>query len=113
RSEVSEFQARVEEIRARQNALKDRLGEAVTKRRSIEQLFVEYQATQQDIDLEAQLGASIGALERDGDISLAERIKRITESRQELSQRVSNLAEELSKLDNSHRDINSLFARLS
>jgi chromosome segregation ATPase len=189
RSEVSEFQARVEEIQARQNALKDRLGEAVTKRRSVEQLFVEYQATQQDIertlsnierdqqgdtldarigslsqftkltesrfrdleqsskmlmdlgqefealqrrlaplqndrgglkavihqliDLEAQLGASIGALERDGDISLAERIKRITESRQELSQRVSSLTEELSKLDNSHRDINSLFARLS
>lgn len=32
------------------------------------------------IDLEAQLGASIGTLERDGDISLTERIKRITES---------------------------------
>jgi chromosome segregation ATPase len=189
RSEVSEFQARVEEIQARQNALKDKLGEAVTKRKSIEQLFVEYQATQQDIertlsnierdqqgdtldarigslsqftkltesrfrdleqssklltdlgqefealqgrlaplqadrsgikavihqliDLEAQLGASIGTLERDGDISLTERIKRITESRQALSQRVSTLAEELSKLDSSHKDINSLFARLS
>jgi len=189
RSEASEFQARVEEIQARQNALKDKLGEAVTRRRSVEQLFVEYQTTQQEIertlanierdqqgdtldarigslsqftkvtesrfrdleqssqmladlgqqfealqtrltplkderagikavihqliDLEAQLGASIGTLERDGDISLTERIKRITESRQELSQRVSNLAEELSKLDSSHRDINSLFARLS
>jgi DNA repair exonuclease SbcCD ATPase subunit len=189
RSEVSEFQAQVEEIQARQNALKDKLGEAVTKRRSIEQLFVEYQATQQDIertlsnierdqqgdaldarigslsqftkltesrfrdleqsskmlmdlgqqfealqgrlaplkadrggikamihqlnDLEAQLAASIGALERDGDISLTERIKRITESRQALSQRVSTLAEELSKLDSSHKDIKSLFARLS
>ena len=63
--------------------------------------------------MEAQLGANIGALERDGDISLAERIKRITENRQELSQRVSILAEELSRLDSSHRDINSLFARLS
>jgi chromosome segregation ATPase len=189
RSEASEFQARVEEIQARQTALKDKLGEAVTKRRSIEQLFVEYQATQQDIertlsgverdqagdsldarigslsqftkltesrfrdleqssqmllglgqefealqarlaplkddrggikamihqlnDMEAQLAANVGTLERDGDISLAERIRRITENRQELSQRVSNLAEELSKLDGSHKDINSLFARLS
>jgi chromosome segregation ATPase len=189
RSEASEFQTRVEEIRARQTALKDKLGEAVTKRRSVEQLFVAYEATQQDIertlsgveqdqkgdsldarigslsqftkltesrfrdleqssqmllglgqqfealqarlvplkddrggikalihqlnDMEAQLGANIQALERDGDVSLAERIKRITENRQALSQRVSNLAEELSKLDSSHRDINSLFVRLS
>jgi archaellum component FlaC len=53
------------------------------------------------------------ALERDGDISLSERVKRIAENRQGLSERVSNLAEELSRLDNSHKDINSLFARLS
>jgi chromosome segregation ATPase len=189
RSEVSAFQASVEEIRARQQALKDKLGEAVTKRKSVEQLFVEYEATQQDIDrtlsgieidpqgdrvdarigslsqftrltesrfqeleqsrqvlldlrnefdalqarllplkddrggikalvhqlndMEAQLGGNIDALERDGDIRLAERIKRITETRHELSQRIANLAEELSKLDSSHKDINSLFARLS
>jgi len=189
RSEAGEFQARVEEIRTRQQALKEKLGEAITKRKSVEQLFDEYEATQHDIertlsgieqdqkgdsldarigslsqftkltesrfreleqssqmlvdlgqqfealqarlvplkhdrggikalvhqlnDMEAQLAANIGALERDGDISLAERIKRITENRQELSQRVSNLAEELSKLDSSHKDINSLFARLS
>ncbi len=189
RSEASEFQARVDEIRARQTALKEKLGEAVTKRRSVEQLFVEYEATQHDIertlsgieqdqkgdsldarigslsqftkltesrfrdleqsrqmlldlgqefetlqarlvplkddrggikalihqlnDMEAQLAANIQALERDGDISLPERIKRITENRRELSQRLSNLTEELSKLDNSHKDINSLFARLS
>jgi hypothetical protein len=177
RSQASEFQDRVEEIQARQNALK--LGEAVTKRKSLEQLFVEYQttwvrrssepcptsiATSREIPstrigsrrsspresrfrdleqssqmpirgaagpphaaegrarrhqshdpahrLEAQLGASIGALERDGDISLSERIKRITENRQGLSQRVANLAEELS-VDDSHKDINSLFVRLS
>jgi chromosome segregation ATPase len=189
RSEVSELQARVEEIRARQDALKEKLGEAVTKRKSIEQLFTEYEATQQDIDrtlsgvevdpqgdsidrrigslsqftkltesrfkeleqarqllldlgkefgalqarlvplederggikalihrlndMEAQLGGSIDTLERDGDVRLAERIKRITETRQELSQRIAGLAEELSKLDHSHKDINSLFTRLS
>jgi uncharacterized coiled-coil DUF342 family protein len=64
-------------------------------------------------DIGAQLVANIEALERDGDITLSERVMRITENRRELSQRVSNLAEELFKLDNSHKDINSLFARLS
>src|SRR5262249_35976481 len=187
RSEVREFEARVEEIRARQQALKDQLGEAVAKRKSIEQLFVDYQVTQQDIDhtlaglevdpqgdlldkrigslsqftkltesrfqeieharqilldltnqfdalqgrllplkhdrsgikalilqlndQEAQLGANIDALERDGDIRLAERIKRISDTRHELSQRIAILADELTKLDTSHKDINSLFAR--
>src|SRR5262249_49946605 len=50
RSEVREFEARVEEIRARQQALKDKLGEAVAKRKSVEQLFAEHAITQQDID---------------------------------------------------------------
>src|SRR5262245_54294090 len=50
RSEVREFEARVEEIRARQQALKDQLGEAVAKRKSVEQLFAEHEITQQDID---------------------------------------------------------------
>jgi chromosome segregation ATPase len=189
RSEASELQALVDEIRARQNALREKLGEAITKRKSIEQLFVEYEGTQHDIerslsgiehdqkgdalearignlsqftkvtesrfqeleqskqmllglrtefeaiqarllplkddrsgvkalihqlnDICAQLVASMEALERDGDISLSERVKRIAENRQGLSERVSNLAEELSRLDNSHKDINSLFARLS
>jgi chromosome segregation ATPase len=183
------LQALVDEIRARQNALREKLGEAITKRKSIEQLFVEYEGTQHDIerslsgiehdqkgdalearignlsqftkvtesrfqeleqskqmllglrtefeaiqarllplkddrsgvkalihqlnDICAQLVASMEALERDGDISLSERVKRIAENRQGLSERVSNLAEELSRLDNSHKDINSLFARLS
>jgi len=61
----------------------------------------------------AQLVASLETLERDGDLSLPERVKRIAESRRELSERVSSIAEELSKLDSSHKDINSLFAKLS
>jgi chromosome segregation ATPase len=61
----------------------------------------------------AQLVANIETLERDGDLSLPERVKRIAENRRELSERVSSIAEELSKLDSSHKDINSLFARLS
>jgi chromosome segregation ATPase len=189
RSEASELQALVEEIRARQTVLKDKLGEAVTKRKSLEQLFAEYEGTQLEIertlsgieedskgdaldvrignlsqftkvtearfqeleqskqmllhlrdefdalqerllplkddrggvkalihqlnDMSAQLVANIEVMERDGDISLAERVKRIAENRRELSERVSNLAQELSKLDTSHKDINSLFARLS
>jgi chromosome segregation ATPase len=47
----------------------------------------------------AQLVANIEGLERDGDTKLAERVKRISE--------------ELFKLDSSHKDINSLFAKLS
>jgi chromosome segregation ATPase len=189
RSEASELQTLVEEIRARQHALREKLGEAITKRKSIEQLFAEYEGTQHDIervlsgieqdqkgdalearighlsqftkvtesrfqeleqsrqmlldlraefealqtrllplkddrggvkalihqlnDIGAQLVANMEALERDGDITLSERVMRITENRRELSQRVSNLAEVLFKLDNSHKDINSLFARLS
>jgi chromosome segregation ATPase len=189
RSEAGELQALVEEIRTRQTVLKAKLGEAITKRKSIEQLFVEYEGTQSEIeritsgiekdqkgdslearigelsrfakatesrfqeieqskqmlldlkekfdalqarllplkddrsgvkalihqlnDMCAQLVANIEMLERDGDTSLSDRVKRISENRQELSERMSNLAEELSKLDSSHKDINSLFARLS
>jgi hypothetical protein len=188
-SEGGEFQTAIAEIRTRQDALKEKLGEAVTKRRSMEQLFADYEGTQRDIerilagieqdqkgdtldvrianlsqftkltesrfrDLEqskqllvqlgeqyaalqgrllplkdersgvkalihhlddscAQLVANIEALERDGDTKLAERVKRISENRRQLSERVSSLAEELFKLDSSHKDINSLFARLS
>jgi chromosome segregation ATPase len=61
----------------------------------------------------AQLVANIEGLERDGDTKLAERVKRISENRRQLSERVSSLAEELFKLDSSHKDINSLFAKLS
>ena len=188
-SDAGEFQALVTEIRARQDALKDKLGEAVTKRKSFEQLFADYEGTQRDIerilagierdqkgdalearignlsqftkvtdsrfkeleqsrqvlqqlgeeygalearlvplkdersgikarvlqldDLCAQLLTNIEALERQGDTKLAERVKRIGENRRELSERVASLAEELSKLDSSHKDINSLFVRLS
>jgi chromosome segregation ATPase len=189
RNEASELQALVDEIRARQNVLKEKLGEAITKRKSLEQLFAEYEGTQLDIertlsgieedskgdaldvrighlsqftkvtearfqeleqskqlllhlreefdalqarllplkddrsgikalihqfnDTSAQLVANIEVMERDGDLSLSDRVKRIADNRRELSERVANLAEELSKLDNSHKDINSLFARLS
>jgi chromosome segregation ATPase len=188
-SEGGEFQALITEIRTRQDTLKDKLGEAVTKRKSIDQLFADYEGTQRDIerilagierdqkgdalearignlsqftkvtesrfqdleqskqvleqlgqdyaalegrlvplkdertgikarvqqldDLCAQLVANIEAMERQGDTRLAERVKRIGENRRELSERVASLAEELSKLDSSHKDINSLFVRLS
>jgi len=50
RSDASETQALIEEIRARQDTLKEKLGEAITKRRSIDQLFIEYEVTQRDIE---------------------------------------------------------------
>jgi chaperonin cofactor prefoldin len=189
RGDAAEFRAQVEEIRARQQVLKEKLGDVITARTSIERLFLECESTQQDVertlggievdqkgdtldarignlsqftkitgsrlqeleqsrqtlldlgdefaalqvrlvplkddrggimglilqlnDMSAQLVANMEALERDGDISLAERTRRIAEHRRELSQRVSNLADELCKLDDSHREISSLFARLS
>ena len=189
RGDAAEFRARVEEIGTRQAALKDKLGEVITARKSVERLFLEYETTQQEIDrtlagievdqkgdaldtrianlsqfakltqsrlqeleqgrqllldldgefgalqerltplkderggikarihrfneMSAELVASMEALERDGDVRLAERIQRIADHRRELSQRVATLADELSKLDDSHRDIHSLFGRLS
>ena len=189
RNGASELQSLVEELRARQSALREKLGDAITKRRSLEQLFAEYEGTQHDIertlsgieedkkgdslevrignlsqfikvtdtrfeelerskqmllhlkeefdalqtrllplkddrsgvkalihqlnDMCAQLGANIDALDREGDTSLSERVKKIAETRQALSERISSVAEELSKLDNSHKDINTLFTRLS
>ena len=50
------------------------------------------------------------ALERDGDTKLAERVKRISENRRQLSERVSSLAEELFKLDSSRASIQYLVA---
>src|SRR5262245_30437734 len=50
RGEAAEFRARVEEIGARQQTMKDKLAEAIAARTSVERLFVEYESTQQDID---------------------------------------------------------------
>jgi myosin heavy subunit len=188
RGEADEFRARVEEIHARQQALKERLGAVITSRKLVERLFLEYESTQADIertlagietdekgdsldarignlsqftkltqsrlheleqarqmllelnteyealqgrlaplkderagikglihalnDMSAELIGNLEALERDGGVRLAERISRIAETRRELSQRLSTLADELCKLDDSHRDMVSLFARL-
>src|SRR5262249_7068637 len=48
-------------------------------------------------DISAQLVANIEVMERDGEVSLSERVRKIAENRRQLSERVSNLAEELSK----------------
>src|SRR5262249_41862775 len=49
-SEGGEFQALIAEIRTRQEALKEKLGEAVSKRKSIDQLFADYEGSQRDIE---------------------------------------------------------------
>ena len=189
RSEVEEFRAHVQEISARQQTLKEKLGEVIAVRKSVERLFLDYESTQGDIertlsgievdqkgdaldarignlsqfakitgsrmqeleqhkqmllglgtdfealqgrlaplkderggikgmihqlnDMSAQLVANMEALEREGGVTLAERIKRISENRHELSERLSKLADELSKLDDSHKDLDLLFARLT
>ena len=64
-------------------------------------------------DLSAELTVHIETLERDGGVRLGDRVEKIAETRRELAQRLATVADELSKLDDSHRDMNLLFARLS
>jgi hypothetical protein len=81
-SDGGEFQTAIAEIRTRQDALKEKLGEAVTKRRSIEQLFADYEGAQRDIERilagveQDQKGDSLDA--RIGNLS---QFTKVTESR--------------------------------
>jgi hypothetical protein len=63
-------------------------------------------------DIRDQLVASVDRLDRDGEANLAERVTKLTESRQQLEERVSSLLGEFSKLDSIHKDINGLLAKL-
>jgi DNA repair exonuclease SbcCD ATPase subunit len=63
-------------------------------------------------DSRDQLVASVDRLDRDGEANLAERVTKLTESRQQLEQRVSTLLDEFSKLDSIHKDINGILAKL-
>jgi chromosome segregation ATPase len=63
-------------------------------------------------DTRDQLVASVDRLDRDGEANLAERVTKLTESRQQLEQRVSSLLDEFSKLGTIHKDINGILAKL-
>jgi chromosome segregation ATPase len=63
-------------------------------------------------DTRDQLVAAVDRLDRDGEANLAERVTKLSESRQQLEQRVSTLLDEFSKLDSIHKDINGILAKL-
>ena len=50
RSEIGDLQSRVDELRTRQQALRDRLAPVLEKRRAIEQLFADLDSRQSDIE---------------------------------------------------------------
>jgi chromosome segregation ATPase len=59
------------------------------------------------------LFAKIRQIEEDEDGGLAERVKKFTETKRELEERVSNLTEQFSKLATIRKDITGLFEKLS
>jgi predicted nucleic acid-binding Zn-ribbon protein len=61
----------------------------------------------------AQLTATIDALDRDEESTLSERVKKISETKRALSERVASLVEQFAILDTNHKDINALLAKLN
>ena len=60
-----------------------------------------------------QLTATIDALDGDEENSLSGHIKRMSETKRELSERVASLVEQFATLDTNHKDINALLAKLN
>jgi chromosome segregation ATPase len=63
-------------------------------------------------EIRDQLNSTIERLDHEGEVNLAERATKFSETKQELDQRVSSLIEQFSKLDGINRDIRGLFAKL-
>jgi DNA repair exonuclease SbcCD ATPase subunit len=63
--------------------------------------------------LRDRLAAKIRNIEQDDDGDLAERVRKFTESKRELEERVSGLADQFSKLATIRKDIAGLFEKLS
>jgi chromosome segregation ATPase len=61
----------------------------------------------------AQLSATIDALDRDEESTLSVRVKKISETKRELSERVARLLEQFATLDTNYKDINALLAKLN
>jgi chromosome segregation ATPase len=189
RNEADDLQARMEELKERQEALKAKLGATVGKRQVIEKFFSSLSSSQHDIEAtlsitetdrdgetleeriraltefvtlttsrfeaiersmqsvvrlkeefdafqsrltpltnsqsgvkallhgllhgSAQLSAMIDALDRDEESTLSARVKQISESKRELSERVARLVEQFATLDTNYKDINALLTKLN
>jgi uncharacterized coiled-coil DUF342 family protein len=74
RNEADDLMARVEDLRRQQNTIRERLGELIAKRRSIDLLFSELQSSQEDME------QTLSSIEEDknGD-TLQERLRKLTE----------------------------------
>ena len=64
-------------------------------------------------DMRSRLDATIAGLERQEDISLAERIQDLTRTRGDLDERVSTVLAQFSEIEGMHKDISGLFAKLN
>jgi len=60
-----------------------------------------------------QLATTIADLERDEGVSLADRIKQLIKTRNELDQRVSGVLAQFSEIETIHKDITGLFVKLN
>jgi DNA repair exonuclease SbcCD ATPase subunit len=105
RNEMVGLQSRINDIRAQQEALKERLAPMLDKRRSIEQLFIELDTRQNDLDRSlAEIATGDDAVELDNRLkSLMEFIKKNHGRCDEIeraSKTIANLKEDFSGLQN-------------
>jgi len=64
-------------------------------------------------DARNRLAGTIARLELDEGVSLAERIRRLAETKHELEERVSSVLAQFSEIETIHKDITSLFVKLN
>jgi DNA repair exonuclease SbcCD ATPase subunit len=64
-------------------------------------------------DMRSRVEATIAGLERQEDVSLAERIQQLSKARGELDERVSTVLEQFSQIEGMHKDISGLFLKLN
>jgi chromosome segregation ATPase len=64
-------------------------------------------------DIRDQLVTRLDFLDREGGITLVDRVAKLAEIREELDARISGLLDQLSKLEVIHKDMAGLFAKLS
>jgi chromosome segregation ATPase len=64
-------------------------------------------------DMRSRLDVTIAGLERQEDISLAERIQHLTRTRSELEERVASVLAQFSEIETMHKDISGLFVKLN
>jgi chromosome segregation ATPase len=108
RNDSPEFDRRVEEIRSQQNALRERLGGVVAKRRAIDQILAELGREQQGLE------RSLGELDRDDEKKdFKGRIRDLTEFVGDTRARLNEIERALVTLDELRNGFADLHARLA